>query len=184
MTRSDRSDGTGRAPARGPVAAAALLLAAATAACAGSPGPEDGSPSVTAPDTVTGAVRQVGSSPFVRTVVEGSDTATVTGELESEISRLSGARVQVIGTLGSGDRPGPELEAAAYEILSVDGRRPAVGVLRSDAEGTYLEREGRDDLRLRAVSSGLGSRVGAKVWVVTGGDGAVQRYGILRPPEQ
>lgn len=187
MTRSDRSDGTGRAPARvGPTAAAALLLlAAATTGCAGSPGPEDGSPSVTAPDTVTGSVRQVGSSPFVRTVVEGSDTATVTGDLESEISRLSGARVQVIGTLASsGERPGPELEAAAYEILSVDGRRPEVGVLRSDGDATYLVREGEDDLRLRAVSSGLAGRTGAKVWVVTGEDGAVQRYGVLRPPEQ
>lgn len=177
----DHADGTGRPPI---ASAATLLLALTLAACAGSPDPQEGSPSVAAPDTVTGSVRQVGNSPFVRTVVEGDDTVTVTGDLEPEIRRLSGARVQVTGTLDSGDGPGPALEAAAYEILSVDGRRPEVGILRSDGDATYLVREGEDDLRLRAVSSGLASRTGAKVWVVTGEDGTVQRYGILRPPEQ
>jgi len=177
------TDGAARVTAAASLGAAAGLLVLLSA-CAGSPRPDDGSPGQVAPDTVRGTVRQVGSSPFVRTVVEGDDTVTVTGELESEIARLSGARVEAAGTLSTGEYPGPTLETVAYEILSVDGERPEVGLLAEDADGLYLEREGRDPLRLRAVSSGLASRVGAKVWVVTGEDGVVQRYGILRPPEQ
>lgn len=160
------------------------LAAAALAGCGGSSPPDDGSPAVAPPDSVTGTVRRVGSTPFSRTVVEGDDTVTVTGPLEDEVSRLSGARVRVRGEISTGQYPGPTLEAAAYEILSVDGERPDVGLLRADGEGLYLEREGRESLRLRAVTSGLEGRVGAKVWVVTGEDGVVRRYGILRPAEQ
>lgn len=166
------------------VGGALIVTAAALAACGGSAPPDDGSPAVTSPDTVTGTVRQVGSTPFVRTVVEGSDTVTVTGPVESEVSRLSGARVRVYGEISTGQFPGPTMEAVAYEILSVDGERPHVGVLRADGEGLYLEREGREPVRLRAVASGLEDRVGAKVWVVTGEDGTVRRYGILRPAQQ
>lgn len=163
----------------------ALLLAAATpAGCGGSSPPEDGSPELTAPDSVTGTVRRVGSTPFSRTVLEGDDTVTVTGPVEDEVARLSGARVRVYGEISTGRYPGPTLAGMAYEILSVDGERPRVGVLRADDEGLYLAREGRDPVRLRAVTSGLESRVGAKVWVVTGDDGVVRRYGILRPAEK
>lgn len=165
-----------------PAVVGVLLLG--LVACSGSPTPDDGAPEAAAPDSVRGTVRQVGNTPFVRTVVEGSDTVTVTGDLETEISRLSGARVLVTGTLARGDHPGPSLEAASYEILSVDGREPVVGVLDEDDEGFYLDTGEGDPVRLRAVSSGLADRVGAKVWVVTGDDGSVRRYGILRPPEQ
>lgn len=163
---------------------ALLLAAAALAGCGGSSPPDDGSPTVAAPDSVTGTVRRVGSTPFSRTVVEGDDTVTVTGPVEDQVARLSGARVRVYGEMSTGQYPGPTLEATAYELLSVDGERPAVGVLRADGQGLYLEREGREPLRLRAVTSGLESRLGAKVWVVTGEDGVVRRYGILRPAEQ
>lgn len=184
MTHATYRHGAARAAATASLGAAAGLLVLLLSACAGQPRPDDGSPEQAPPDTVRGSVRQVGSSPFVRTVVEGEDTVTVTGDLESEISRLSGARVEVAGTLSTGEYPGPTLETVTYEVLSVDGERPEVGVLAEDEGGLFLEREGRDPLRLRAVSSGLASRIGAKVWVVTGEDGAVQRYGILRPPEQ
>lgn len=186
MLNTDTADGTPRdaTPGLARAAAGAILLVVGLGACSGSPEPDDGAPLAAAPDTVEGTVRQVGSSPFVRTVVEGADTVTVTGDLESEISRLSGARVLVTGTLATGEYPGPKLRAAAYEILSVDGREPAVGVLAEDGEGFYLERPGAEPVRLRAVSSGLADRIGARVWVVTGEDGSVRRYGILRPPEE
>lgn len=178
---TERTTRTGAAPSAGAAGALVLFL---LGACAGSPRPDDASPARATRDTVRGIVRQVGSQPFVRTVVEGSDTVTVTGRLEAELSRLSGARVLVFGTLSTDGYPGPTLEADGYGILSVDGRTPDVGVLREDEEGFYLLRPGGERMRLRAVSSGLAGRVGAKVWVVTGEDGAVQRYGILRPPDE
>lgn len=184
MLHIDSVGQTARAAAGITARAAAGVLLLGLAACSGSPNPDDGAPATAAPDSVRGSVRQVGSSPFVRTVVEGADTVTVTGDLESEISRLSGARVLVTGTLATGDFPGPRLEAASYEILSVDGREPAVGVLAEDDEGFYLDRGESEAVRLRAVSSGLANQIGGKVWVVTGEDGSVRRYGILRPPEQ
>lgn len=158
-----------------------LAAAALLAACGGSAPPGDGAPA-TAADTVVGTVRQVGSAPFSRTVVEGTDTVTVEGPGEPEVARLTGARVRVTGRLSTGEYPGPTLDVTDYTVLSVDGERPEVGVLRSDDEGLYLERGGERPLRLRAVTSGLRERVGAKVWVVTAEDGAVRRYGILRPP--
>lgn len=164
--------------------AAAGLAVVVLWACTGSPPPEEGSPAGAAPDTVTGSVRQVGSQPFMRTVVEGEDTVTVTGHLEEEVSRLSGARVVVVGNLDADGYPGPTLEATGYGIISIDGRRPEVGVLRRDDRGYYLASPGGDPIRLRAVSSGLESRVGARVWIVLGEDGAVRRYGILRPPDE
>lgn len=165
------------------LAGAACALGFLVAACGGSPPPEDGAPDA-APDTVRGTVRQVGSTPFTRVVVEGSDTVTVTGRLEPELARLSGARVQVTGSLSTGGFPGPTVDVDRYEILSIDGDRPATGVLRADENGLYLEREGREPLRLGAATSGFRSQVGAKVWVVTGEDGVVRRYGVLRPPGQ
>lgn len=136
-----------------------------------------------AADSITGTVRQVGSTPFTRVVVEG-DTASsrITGDLEEEIGRLVGARVVVVGTEAEDDDgPGPALEAAGYEILSVDGETPRVGTLRHEAgEGYRLATDDGGAVPLRGVPQGLGARVGARVWIVLGDDGAVQRYGILR----
>lgn len=167
------------AAAASALAGSCLLVLAACAASSGGAG----SPAAF-PDTVAGTVRQVGSNPFVRTLVEGTDTVTVTGDLESEISRLSGARVRVVGSLATGDFPGPTLDAGEYRILAVDGERPEVGVLRADGDGLYLDREGEDPLRLRAVTASLERNLGAKIWVLAGEDGTVRRYGILRPPEK
>lgn len=141
------------------------------------------SPTAAPPDTITGTVQQVGSVPFLLTVVQGEDTAAVSGELEEEISRLSGARVQVMGVRSEGSYPGPTVQASAYRILSIDGEEPRVGILRRDGGRLYLEADGTDgeDLDLSAVPDGLRDRIGAKVWVITPEDGdAVLRYGILR----
>lgn len=133
-------------------------------------------------DTVRGTVRLVGSTPFVRTVVEGSDTLTVTGRWESEIGRLSGARVEVVGPVTTSGYPGPTMEARRYELLAVDGERPAVGVLRGEGGAFYLETAAGDSVGLEAVPASFGDLGGAKLWVVTGEEGAVRRYGVLRPP--
>lgn len=137
-------------------------------------------------DSVTGTVRQVGSTPFTRIVVEGEDaSAQITGPLEEEIGRLVGARVRVVGTAAE-EEEGPDgaLEATGYEILSVDGATPRMGILRhTRGEGYHLVAEDGEEVALEGVPDGLGTRVGAKVWVVLSDVGSVQRYGILRMPE-
>lgn len=176
-----RRGGEGRAPA--PVLAVAAFVLAA-AGCSGNAAPEDEPPAGTAADSLIGEVRRVGSTPFTRTVVEG-DTAsiTVTGRLESELARLSGARVRVVGEIGRGDGPGPALRVVRYEIVSVDGDEPRVGVLRHEAGSGYrLEVESGETLPVRSVPPRLGGVVGARVWIVLNDAGGVLRYGILREP--
>lgn len=137
-----------------------------------------------AADTIEGTVRQVGSTPFERTVVEGEEaSATVVGEYEDELTRAVGVRVRAWGSYRDGDRPERELEATGYEILSVDGAEPEVGTLEhEDGRGYYLATTGGDEITLAGVPSRLGGQVGAKIWVVLGDRGNVQRYGVLREP--
>lgn len=133
-------------------------------------------------DTVTGLVRRIGNEPFVRTVVQGDDTVFVSGDWEAEIATLAGAQVMVIGTYTTGDMPGKYMEVTRYEIVSVDGDVPAVGVLMSDDDGFYITMEGEQIVRLTAVSPELKTREGAKVWLVVSETGVVQRYGIISSP--
>lgn len=137
-------------------------------------------------DTVSGVVRQVGNTPFVRTIVEGdAGSVQVVGPYEAEIARLVGARVRVVGQReGSGSGAmGPRLRASGYTILAVDGDRPQVGYLQqSDGGDFYLRTEDGSQVPLTSVSSALAEKVGAKIWVVTSDAGAVVRYGILREP--
>lgn len=171
--------------ARGLGVAAAALLAALACGTNRSPEAEPDGPAATAPaDTLEGVVRQVGSTPFPRTVVEGDTaSATLTGPLAGELARAAGAVARVTGRRVEGDRPGRTLRVEGYDLLSVDGEEPRVGVLRHEAGTGYrLETGEEGSIALRAVSAGLGSAVGGKVWVVLGEGGAVQRYGILREP--
>lgn len=170
----------------GAVLGIVLLAAVVLIGCARQARVESG-PGATAPDTLAGTVRQVGNTPFVRTVVQAEEeeegAATVTGSLEEELSRLVGARVRIVGDYREGDGPWREMEVADYEILSVDGEEPLVGTLRQDAErGYYLETEDDGEVALAGVSERLAGQVGARVWVVVGEGGGVQRYGILREP--
>lgn len=137
-----------------------------------------------AADTLEGRVRQVGSTPFVRTIVQGPEaSARVTGTPAEELARLVGARVRCVGSFVEDDQPGRAFEVAFYEIVSVDGDRPAVGWLRRrDGGGFALEAADGERTSLQGVSDRLAGRVGAKIWAVLGEDGVVQRYGILREP--
>ncbi len=174
---------------RAPSAAAgalALALVLAAAACGANRASEDrrGEADAAARDTVTGMVRQVGSTPFARTVVEGEATsATVVGPLAGELTRLVGARVRVAGPAAEGEFPGPAIRVESYEVLSVDGDEPLVGILRHEAGTGYrIETAEGDAVPLRAVSSSLGAAAGGKVWVVVDETGGVLRYGVLREP--
>jgi hypothetical protein len=162
-----------------------LAVAATLIGCAGHQGGAGEDPPAPPPDTVTGTVQQVGSVPFLITVIRGDeDTAAVSGELEEEIARLVGARVQVTGVRSEGSFPGPTVEASAYRILSIDGEEPTMGILRVDGDGYYLETAGDEADRrgLTSVPEGLRDRVGARVWVILAeGGGTVLRYGVLRP---
>ncbi len=103
------------------------------------------------------------------------------GELEAELARLSGAVVSVRGT----DAPAPAdrgLEVTDYEVVSINGEPPSVGVLERRGEEYWLG--GDPGVHLMGIPDALTQAVGAKVWV-TGPSSAegvtVQSYGIIRP---
>lgn len=165
------------------LAAAFTLAATLSVSACSKQGQVEEEPTAAA-DTLEGTVRQVGSTPFVRTVVEDEEGAErVVGELEEEIARAAGARVRVWGSWADRGDPGRALEAAGYELLAVDGVEPHVGVLGHESgRGYFLTPAEGEELPLTGVPAGLGERVGARVWVVLGEEGGVQRYGILREP--
>lgn len=166
-------------------AATAVALGLVLAACGANRASEAGSAAdAAAADTLEGTVRQVGSTPFTRTVVEGDTaSATVTGPLAAELVRVVGARVRVAGPPADDELPGPAIRVESYDLLSVDGDEPRVGVLRHEAGAGYrLATGGGEAVPLRAVPPGLGAAVDGKVWVVLGSEGGVLRYGVLREP--
>ena len=74
------------------------------------------------------------------------------------------------------------LEVTEYEVVSVNGEAPSVGVLRRRGGAYWLG--GDPGVRLMGVPDALTQAVGAKVWVTgsSGADGVtVQSYGIIRP---
>lgn len=159
------------------------LVLAGLAGCA--PGLEmDGGPArigEAGPDTISGTVRLVGSVPFVRTVVEREDgtSLTISGPYEPELERLVGAVVRVSGRSAPAEGGRPGLEATGYQILSVDGETPLVGILRGDHEGFWLEAPGGDTVRVTAVTQPLAGRTGHRVWLTLDENAGVVRYAIL-----
>ncbi len=165
---------------------ATIALATITAATAAACSPQnemDSSPGAeAAADTVTGTVRRVGNDPFVRTLVQGDDTVFVSGDWEPEIATLAGAQVMIVGRYTTGDMPGKYMDVTQYEIVSVDGDVPTVGMLGSDEDGYYIQVDGEVVLRLSALSPELAEQKGGKVWVVVTEEGVVQRYGVITAP--
>ncbi len=164
----------------------ALGLALAASACVREARPQGGAAWVgrLGPETVEGRVRVIGNEPFSRPFVQPDDDegVIVSGEYKSEIRRLAGAQVRVSGHFVQGELPQPTLEASSYEILSVDGDAPLLGLLERDAEGFYLVHPGGSVSRVTYVSDPLSERLGGLVWVVLDERGGVARYGILREP--
>ena len=111
---------------------------------------------------------------------DGSSVGLV-GELGAELARLSGAVVTVRGN----DAPAPAdrgLDVMEYEVMSINGETPSVGVLERRGEEYWLG--GDPSVHLIGIPDALTQAVGAKIWV-TGSSSAngvtVQSYGIIRP---
>ncbi len=171
---------------RAPLLALAVALALGCAKEQGVEARPGGWVGEVGPDTVAGTVRQVGSTPFHRTVLQGEEGAvTVTGPLGDEITRLVGAEVRATGEIRGGSGPfGPELAATAYEIVSVDGERPYVGELEVLEDGYRLETARGGVLRIGAAPIRFRDLGGGRLWVTVDERGTVLRYGILRPPTE
>lgn len=141
---------------------------------------ESGPAAGVAEATARGTVRRLGSEAAVRTVLQDEESAVVVvGDYEPEIARAAGAQVWVSGTPASSEY-GPALQVSEYEILSVDGEVPVVGVLAEDASGFFIRKGDGSEVRVD-VTEQLAGQLGAKIWVVLGADRVtVSRYGILR----
>ena len=131
----------------------------------------------------TGPVTSTGTEGMRMVNLRADDGSSVglVGDLAAELARLSGAVVTVRGN----EAPAPAdrgLEVTEYEVVSVNGETPSVGVLER-RDGAYWL--GSDPgVRLMGVPDALAQAVGAKVWVTgsSGADGVtVQSYGIIRP---
>ena len=131
----------------------------------------------------TGPVTSTGTEGMRMVNLRADDGSSVglVGDLAAELARLSGAVVTVRGN----EAPAPAdrgLEVTEYEVVSVNGETPSVGVLERRDGAYWLG--GDPDVRLMGVPSALTQAVGAKVWVTgsSGADGVtVQSYGIIRP---
>jgi hypothetical protein len=134
---------------------------------------------------MTGKIVPAGMATDPRTIlqVEGGGSTTLTGPLESELRRLGGAVVWVSGAPTAGP-PNATLAVTRYEIVSIDGAKPVVGRLSVRDGDTWLTTD-RDTVKLVSVPAELGTKVGAKVWVVgrqSGNELALQSYGVIRDP--
>jgi len=151
-------------------------------AAAGQPSP---TPRVTPSETVmTGKVVTGGlaAEPVTTLQVEGARPTRLIGPLEPELRRLGGATVWVAGEPGGG-APNGSFTVSRYDIVMIDGAKPAVGTLAARDGGFWLA--GTDIVKLAAVPAALQSRAGAKVWIVgrrSGSELVVQTYGIIREP--
>lgn len=177
-----------------------LLLAASAAACARNPEPRAGSDSLPADsaaaaeqsmqpqeERLTGRIVNSGTERLVITTlqVEGQGPTRLVGALESELRRLSGATVSVVGTVDStGPPPGVSLDVREYELLSINGQRPLVGTVLVRDDGIWLA--AADTVRLVPELQELRDHAGARVWVVgtasaNGSELRVGSYGVIAP---
>jgi len=132
---------------------------------------------------VEGTIRQVGGAPVARTQIETeTGPIVIAGPLALEIARAAGAVARVHGTSGVDNAP-DVIQANTYELLSVDGLTPLVGLLDLDDRNLVLRTA--DGLRAELIggSARMREAAGSKVWVTTRDDGvSIVRWGILNPP--
>jgi len=143
-------------------------------------------PSATPSETVlTGKVVAggVASDPVTSLQVEGGKPTTLVGALEPELRRLGGATVWVAGAPGTG-APNATFSVSRYEIVAINGAKPAVGSLITRDGATWLAMD-RDTLKLTSPPSDLRAKIGAKVWIVgrrAGTELVPQTFGVIREP--
>lgn len=132
-----------------------------------------------------GTIRQVGSAPNAVTRIETVDgPIVVVGPLGLEIARAAGAVARVHGT-ASASGASDTIQAARYELVSVDGLRPLVGNLDLRDGSVVLETKDGRQVELLGGSDRMRAAAGSKVWITTRDDGrSIVRWGILSTPEQ
>ena len=135
-------------------------------------------------ETLTGQILITGTAQleFVTLQIDGGGAVNLSGALSSELRQLSGAMVSVEGSR-TGANPLEGFEANAYEVTSIDGERPSVGILQERDGGFAIA--AAETVRLAGIPDALRGQVGAKVWVVgrqTGSGLQVQSYGVIREP--
>ncbi|MGW8283167.1 MAG: hypothetical protein ACWGON_07695 [Gemmatimonadota bacterium] len=130
---------------------------------------------------VQGTIRQVGGMPNVSTRIEtGVESVVLVGELAVELARAAGAVARVYGTTvaDGADR----IQVQSYELLSVDGRTPLVGVLDTYNGAIVLRDDDGTVAELAGGTARMREAAGSRVWVTTREDGrTIVRWGILRP---
>ena len=71
----------------------------------------------------------------------------------------------------------------AYELVSVDGLSPLVGMLELEDGDLVLRKENGQRVELTGGSARMREAAGSKVWVTTRDDGrSIVRWGILKAP--
>jgi hypothetical protein len=91
--------------------------------------------------------------------------------------------VALFGTVQA-TTPWRTIAPTRYEVLTIDGQKPHVGVLRVEREEVWLESDA--PLRLEGVPDRLRGLNGAKVYVlgaVRDGVLLVQSFGVIRRPD-
>jgi hypothetical protein len=134
---------------------------------------------------LTGKVGAVGlaMAPVTSLQIEGARAMTLVGPLEPELRRLGGATVWVTGSPVSG-APNATFSVTRYDIVSIDGAKPIVGVVMTRDGATWLATES-DTVKLGKAPAALAAKNGAKVWVVvrrSGDELTTQTYGVIREP--
>ena len=133
------------------------------------------------PETLVGEVQLTGSEPVVMVTVrtESGREVIVTGVLRAELRNLSGAVVAVQGKSAAGS----DFEVQSYEVRSIEGEEPSVGVLVERDGDIWLDGDGQ--VRLVEVPARLQTQIGAKVWILGRSvDGGLhpQTFGVIRRP--
>lgn len=132
---------------------------------------------------VVGTVGIVGLVPGERVVVQTDDRRIeVTGSLLGELRRLQNARVALYGTIVEG-APWASISPERYDVISVDGTTPFVGIL--EAAGDEVILRGEAEWLLEGAPLSLRRQLGAKVLVqgdTVGGRLRVITFAVLRDP--
>jgi hypothetical protein len=132
---------------------------------------------------VEGTIRQTGGTPNVETRLETEDGPIVlVGPLAAELARAAGAVAEVRGT-SAGEAAPDAMRVEAYELVSVDGLSPLVGMLELEDEDLALRKENGQRVELTGGSARMREAAGSKVWITTRDDGrSIVRWGILKAP--